>query len=118
MKDRIKKIRKDASVNQTEFAETLGLSRGHIAQVEIGNSVFSDRTIKDICRIYKVDEHWLRTGEGDPYPPKPRDEQIAEFINDVMGDNNSFKNRLVYGLSKLSAEDWEALANIIEKMSN
>ena len=44
-----------------------------------GTNTFSERTIKDICRIYNVNEEWLRTGNGEPYVPKTKNEEIAEM---------------------------------------
>lgn len=118
MKDRIKRIRKDAGVNQTDFAESLGLSRTFIGQIEIGTNTMSDRTIRDICRIYHVNEEWLRTGEGDPYTPRPRNQQIADFMNQAMeGEEDELKSQLVYGLSQLDPADWEDLARILKKIA-
>ena len=60
MKNRIKQIRKEANVSQEEFAVSIGLSRNMVAQVETDKAIFSERTIKDICRIYNVNEEWIK----------------------------------------------------------
>lgn len=108
MISRIKTIRKNAGVTQAEFAEALGLSRSMISQVEAGMQVFSDRSIRDICRIYGVDEIWLRTGSGDPYSPKTRNDLIAEFLNDVMSEEPaSVRRRWVEAFAALPPAAWE-----------
>lgn len=118
MKDRIKLIRKNAGVTQEEFAVSLGLSRIMIAHVETEKASLSDRSIRDICRLYNVNEEWLRTGEGDMYPPRSRNQQIADFVNNAMeGSDEDFKKKLIYGLTTLGAEDWDDLARIIKKMA-
>ena len=107
MKNRIKIIRKKAGVNQGEFAASLGLSRGFIAQVETDKEKFSDRSLRDICRIYGVNEEWLRTGAGDMYSPKTRNELIAEFLNDVMSEeDDSVRRRWVEAFAALPPEAW------------
>lgn len=118
MKNRIKQIRK-ASENdsQEKFAKSLGLSRTFIAQVETGTNTFSDRTIKDICRIYKVNEEWLRTGEGEMKQPRSDNEVIAEFVNDVMeSKSDDFRKRLINALSQLNEDEWKVLEELAKKM--
>lgn len=69
MKDRIKLIRqslrKKPKVSQTEFAQMLGTTRPAIASYETGKVTPSDTFIQLMCSKFNVNEHWLRTGEGD-----------------------------------------------------
>lgn len=119
MKERIKQVRKDFKISQEKMAASLNLSRTFIAQVEIGISRFSDRTIADFCRIYRVNEDWLRSGEGEPYVNRTRNQQIAEFINNVMeSDDNEFKKSLIVALSKLDENQWQLLADIAENVTS
>lgn len=117
MKDRIKAIRKEAGLNQTEFAASLGLSRGFIAQVETDQERFSDRSVRDICRIYRVNEEWLRTGAGPMRPELSRNQQIAEFVNEAMaGADDDIRAVILYAMTELDVDDWAALTRIIEKI--
>jgi len=119
MKDRIKQIRKDLKLNQTDFAANVNLSRMMIAHVEAGDANLSDRSIKDICRVYKVNEEWLRTGEGDPYKQMTRNQAIAAYMNDIMeSPDDEFAKEFIYGLTKLDVEDWRKIAEIINKMTH
>lgn len=66
--ERIRYLRKDVlGMNQTEFAERLGLKQGSFSSIESGSSTVTDRTIKAICMVFNVREEWLRTGEGEMY---------------------------------------------------
>jgi len=119
MKDRIKAIRKESGINQTEFAESLGLSRGFVAQVETDQEKFSDRTIRDICRIYRVNEDWLRYGTGDMHPELNRNQQIIEFVNSAMeGADDDIRMLVLKAATELDEEDWIALTKIIRKLKN
>lgn len=110
MKDRIRKIRKDAGDSQQALADKLGMTRVFITQVETGANVFSDRTVRDFCRVYNVSEQWLRTGEGEPYVAVSENDELAEFFNSVMSDvDGSVRRRLLAALRKLPDSGWEAI---------
>ena len=68
--DRIKELRKTLHLTQDKFAERIGLKRNSVAQIEIGRDT-SDQTIFAICREFRVNEAWLRTGEGEMFIPAP-----------------------------------------------
>ena len=64
MNERLKEIRKSMNMNQSEFAQLLGIGQSTLAMMEVSKRDISDRHIKTICAICKVNENWLRTGEG------------------------------------------------------
>lgn len=114
---RIKEIRKNANVNQDTFAEKIGLTKNFVSLIETGGRVPSDRTIKDICRIFSVNEEWLRNGTGEMYLPKTKEQELGDFIGDVMADlDESFRKRLVLALSKLTPEQWDLLEQIVDNV--
>lgn len=117
MKNRIKQIRKEANVSQEEFASAIGLSRNMVAQVETDKAIFSERTIKDICRIYNVNEEWLKYGTGQMYKPRSENQIIAEFVNEVMESKpDDFRKRLINALSQLNEDEWKVLEELAKKM--
>ncbi len=71
--DRIRFLRKELGLNQTEFAQRLLITQSGIAANERGSRGVDDRTIKLICSEYGVSETWLRTGEGEMNEKKPND---------------------------------------------
>ena len=85
--------------------------------METGTRNITDRTIQLICNEFNVNEHWLRTGEGDMFVQKTRDEKIAHFIGQVLKEEgDSFKKRLIDLLCALDEDDWQALEKIAQKM--
>lgn len=117
MNERIKALRKFLNMTQEEFSKQIGLSRNFIAQVEIGTKVPSDRTITDICREYNVNEDWLRTGNGEMFKSRTREQEIGAFVNEVMELNDdSFEKKLVNALARLEPKDWECLESIAKKL--
>lgn len=65
--DRLKKIRIDNKMSQEEFGKRIALARSHISSLENGTRELTERTIKDICREFNVNEEWLRYGQGEIY---------------------------------------------------
>lgn len=120
MNNRIRELRKATlKMTQKEFSGRLGLSENFIWQIEKGERDPSDRTITDICREFRVNETWLRTGEGEMMQPVNRDAEIAAFMGDVMrGENEDFRRRLVAALSKLTVEEWELLEKMALKLAD
>ena len=88
MDERIKKLRKLLNLTQEDFASKIGLSRNFIAQIELKKKKPSDRTISDICREFRVNESWLRTGEGDMFQELPPEDEVAASISNVLEDIN------------------------------
>ena len=115
MKDRIKSIRNSNNMSQSDFAKRLSVSRSAICKMESGENSPSEQTINLICREFSINETWLRTGEGEMFKKRTRNQEIMAFANSVMeGLDESFKKRLLLALSKLNESDWETL----EKISN
>lgn len=121
MNERIKQIRKKASLTQESFADRLGLTRNFIAQVEMGVKDPSDRTIRDICREFGVNETWLRTGEGEMTASKSRAQEMAELVSSLMADSpESFRSALITTLLRFNPNgpEWEILERIYDGIAN
>lgn len=114
MNERISLIRKEAGLTQEEFGSRVGgLSRNYIWMIEKGDRVPSDRTISDICREFNVNEEWLRTGVGEMFKPKSRNEELFEFAAKVAeGDPGSIQAQLLAVMARLTDEQWEVLAEV------
>ena len=121
MNERIKLIRKEASLTQEAFAARLSLTRNFIAQVEMGVKEPSDRTIRDICREFGVNEIWLREGEGDPYVNTERSHEMAALVASLTQDKSeSFRKQLITTLLRFdpNGPEWEALERIYDSIAS
>lgn len=113
MKDQFCKLRQATGLTQQEFAEKIGLTRNFVWMLEKGERIPSDRTISDICRVFNVNEIWLRTGEGEMFVTHTRDEAIAAFVGRVLAsENDSFQKRLISVLAGLKEDEWELLEKV------
>lgn len=115
MKDRILKIRKDQKLTQDDFAKKLNLSKNYIWQIEKAERVPSDRTISDICRIFNVDEKWLKTGEGDMY--LPAEDEEAAYLSELLFDTDNDLYSLIKAIMKTYSESGDREKEIIKSFA-
>lgn len=80
MYERIAEISKESGLNKTEFGQRVGISQSMVSLICLGKANPSDRTISDICRVFRVNEEWLRYGTGEKYRKKPRSEELSEIF--------------------------------------
>lgn len=120
MNERIKEIRKQAGLSQTEFADRIGLTKNFISLVETGGRAPSDRTISDICREFGVNEAWLRTGVGEPHRQRGREEELMALTRTLFADRpDSFRTRLITALLRIEPEspEWEIFERLYERIA-
>ena len=99
---RIKHLRQSLNMSQVEFAKSIYISNGYIAELECEHRRVNNRIIHLISLTFGVNEKWLKTGEGEMFyhtsgdklqrmaslfcelPPKFQDyvmKQIEELLN-------------------------------------
>lgn len=111
---RIKELRNALNLNQTNFGEQLGLKQTTIAGYENNHRELTDRTISDICRVFNVNEEWLRTGDGPMFRPKKGlDNELAEHIADLIKTDDELTKAFILELLKLSPEEMEVIKKIL-----
>ena len=115
MKDRIKEVRKAMGMNQTDFGARIRAAQGTIAGYEIGSRVPSDTTILLICREFGVSETWLRTGAGEMFQAKSREEELGALADSLFRERpGSFRAAVVTTLLRFDpgGPEWEVLERI------
>lgn len=108
MKDRLKMVRERAGLNQSKFAESLGLTVAAVSYYESGKRVPTNAVLTLISQKYGVSFAWLKTGEG------PMDDPV---LDDAVADKilNSYQNlpdrlrMLVDALVEMDPEWWKTL---------
>lgn len=120
MNNRIKELRTSLKKSQEEFGKILGLSKSGVSEIESGRRNVTEQHII-MLRNHKepdgkiVNEEWLRTGEGEMFIPKTREDAIAELTLDLLKEEpDSFRNRVVSALAKLSADEWKVLEKVFD----
>lgn len=110
MKERIKKIRKDSNLTQSSFAELLGATRAMVSEYEIGR-VIPDKSMQMlICSKFNVSEHWLETGEGEPY----KRGLIPQLVH-ALRNSPALLSVLEQAVDAMDDQDWQNLNAIVAK---
>lgn len=82
METRLKQVRESAGISQRKFASRLGLTGSAVSLIEGGERPVTERTIKAIASEFNINEHWLRTGEGEMFnddDPSITDEVVKRY---------------------------------------
>lgn len=77
MSNRIKAIREALKLSQREFGEKLGVSRDVISNIEYDRVQPKELLLRHICQLYRVNEQWLKTGEGKMFHDNP--EEMSKY---------------------------------------
>lgn len=104
--ERIAQLIAERNLTKTKFAEALYVTPQFISLVCSGAKLPSDRTIKDICRIFNVDEVWLRTGVGEPFIEMTREDEIAAFAGSLLGHGTPIQKAFISVLARTTPEEW------------
>ena len=110
--ERINAVRRSPEVNMTleNFGRKIRFSKGAVSAMESGARNVTEQTIRAICREFRVNETWLRTGEGPMFVEQTDQERIKAWVDNALADTSeSYKVRLVAALTQLDEAGWEAL---------
>lgn len=117
MKYRLKELRKEKlKMTQEQFAESLGISRSNITNIELGNISLTDRMIKTICSVHNVNEKWLKEGIGDVFINN--NNELDTLIGGLYAENDEFKKKVIKLMLELDDECWKFIKNLFNKLSD
>lgn len=112
MKDRIRQVRKDSGLNQTEFGAALGgATQAMITSYETGRVEPDGVMVALICQTFGVNRTWLETGEGDPYGGN-----MIPRLTRVLRTNPAMEQMLRSSLDLLTADDWRILNDMVARI--
>ena len=113
MNERLKIVRKSLNLTQQQFADRLNTSRNNIAGYESGTRLPSSSAISLICREFNVNETWLRTGEGEMFQPKSRNDELLDYARRIAeGNPGSIQAKILTAMTRLTDAQWEVLAQV------
>lgn len=116
LNERIKILRNALKLTMEKFGECLGVGKSTVSQWESGVNNPGEHIVISILNMnwdgQYVNPEWLRNGGDDKkmFLPTNRNVDLARLTKQLLSEeSDSFKNRLVSMLSKLSEEEWEFL---------
>lgn len=115
MSERISEVVNLSGLNKTVFAEKINVSQSLVSLICSGKANPSDRTISDICRVFGVNEIWLRTGDGEMLAKKTREEELAEIFTRLQY-NDDAKSQLIRAIARMPDDAFPAFLKFVEQL--
>lgn len=89
MNERIRLLRKELGLNQSDFGNKIGVKQGTVAGYESGARTPLDAVVSSICREFDVNEEWLRTGEGEMFEQMTEQQKLLKYTGMLLKDKDS-----------------------------
>lgn len=100
---RIKLAREALNLSQREFGEKLGVSRDVISNIEYGRVQPKKLLLQHMCQQYKINEHWLETGEGEMFDESLElDDKFDEALSIFKSLRPEFQDYALEQIKKLA----------------
>ena len=118
--ERVKEIRKGLNLTLEKFGERVGVTKQTVSRIENGVNNLTDQMALAICREFSINEHWLRTGEGEPYI-KGSEDELAELVGRLYKDKGSMRYKmsleLCRSMEKMTDEQLMAFAEFVKRLA-
>lgn len=96
-------MREALNLSQREFGEKLGVSRDVISNIEYGRVQPKPLLLQHLCQMYKVNEYWLNTGEGEMFDERPEsNDKLDEVLSIFKSLRPEFQDYALEQIKKLA----------------
>ena len=111
--ERVRLLRKELGLNQSQFAEKIGLKQAAIGLYENNQRGVADRIILLICEKYSVREEWLRDGIEPMFVES--DSTIVSQLSSEYG-LDAFEKVLIEGFLKMKPEERAVIKTYVRNL--
>ena len=80
--EKLKLIRKTNNLTQADFANSIGISRGNLANIELGKVEPTQVFINCVSLMYNIDKNWLLDDSNNDLSPLNASTNIISLIMD------------------------------------
>lgn len=99
-----------------EMSESLGITLAQLLTYELNKVVPTDAILKLISYTYNVNYHWLKTGIGEPFPPR---DDPAAYVDEVLtGQNDVAKIILAEACRVLDDHAWQKIGEMVQAVAD
>lgn len=114
MKERIKEIRKDAKMSQTDFGRAIGVSLSSVQKWESGENTPTPQVQYVICDKFGISSKWLETGEGERTKSRET-ESLIPRLQRILQDYPLVAKTLEAAMEVMRPEDFDRMTEIIQQ---
>ena len=119
--DRVKRLRAALNKSQKDFGASLGIKPNSVSDIETGKNKVTEQNIKAICLENwdgkKINESWLRTGEGGDenmfFKEFLEDEYMA-YVTEIGNGASDIVKKAIIKYGRLSPQDRKIIDNALE----
>ena len=120
MNERLKQLRSALNITLEEFGKKVGITRSAVGRLEKGERNLTEQMIISICREFKVNESWFRTGEGSMFLELPEEDETAALVASMLDPGkDSFYNvilEIMKGYQSLSPNSKKAINELADNI--
>ena len=113
LNERIKMLRSELGLNQSEFGERIGVKKSVVSTLESGKTNLTTRNADLICKEFNVRRDWLLNGTGEMFQPNNSDavDALAEQY-----DLTPLERDMVENYCRLSKAQRLAFWDVMQKI--
>lgn len=93
--ERVHEIRKHFGLTMEKFGEKLGVKKTSISNIENGIRGLTEQMTLSICRVFGVNEAWLRDGEGEMFEQLLAEDEVAAYVAELLDPDNPFADLII-----------------------
>jgi len=115
--ERIRQIRKENNLSQSEFAKRLGVTRSVISNIELNNLAKPEQKtslIKLLSKEFYVNEEWILTGKGLKESLSIGDERLTKALAEIAKSRNEKLKSTIEKMLKLDEKYIDVIINLID----
>lgn len=115
--ERVRQIRKENNLSQSEFAERLGVTRSVISNIELNNLAKPEQKtslIKLISKEFDVNEEWILIGKGLKESLPVGDEKLTKALAEIAKSGNEKLKSIIEKMLKLDEKYIDLIINLID----
>lgn len=122
--DRIKKLRATLNKSQKDFGASLGIKPNSVSDIETGKNNVTEQNIKAICLENwdgkKVNESWLRTGEGgdgNMFKKEFLEDEYMAYATEIGNGASDRIKKAIIKYGRLSPENKKIIDDALELLT-
>ena len=111
--ERVRRIRKELKLNQTEFGRKIFVAQSYMAAIESNTREVTPKISKLICNEYGVNEKWLETGAGDMFKSE---NTLNELLGSKLNDLDEIDRKILIEYIKLTPSQRRSIKTYIQSI--
>ncbi|WP_304077480.1 helix-turn-helix domain-containing protein [Phascolarctobacterium succinatutens] len=117
---RLIELRITLNLNQTDFATRINRKQSTYSAYEKKEDKIPERAIIDICRVFHVNEQWLRTGDGEIFTkesPAEDTNNLAFELGKLLRSDDEFSKTLILEYLKLPPDIKKLMRDLVHHLA-